>query len=39
MTAMVHLVREHPRALLREHSEMVKLMRNHPSGEFIALRA
>jgi len=39
MTAMVHLVRKHPRALLREHSEMLKLMRNHPSGEIIALRA
>jgi len=39
MTAMVHLVREHPRALFREHFEMLKLMRNHPSGEFVALRA
>jgi len=39
MTSLVHLVREHARALLREHSEMLKLMRNHPSGECIALRA
>jgi len=39
MTAVVHLVREHPHALLREHFEMLKLMCNHPSGAFIALRA
>jgi len=39
MTAMLHMVRQHPRALLREHSEMFKRMRNHPSGEFISLCA
>ena len=36
--AIVTLVRENPRGLLREHSTMLDMMRNHPSGEFIGLR-
>jgi len=38
MSALVMLVRENPRALLREHTAMLKAMRDHPSGEFVGLR-
>jgi len=38
MSALVILVRENPRELLREHAAMLKTMRDHPSGEFVGLR-
>jgi len=38
MSALVMLVRENPRALLREHAATLKAMRDHPSGEFVGLR-
>ena len=38
MLALVTLVRDNPRALLREHAAMLAAMRDHPSGEFVGLR-
>ena len=38
MLALVPLVRDNPQALLREHAEMLAVMRDHPSGEFVGLR-
>jgi len=38
MLALITLVREKPRALLREHAAMLAAMRDHPSGEFGGLR-
>ena len=38
MLALITLVRESPRALLREHAAMLAAMRDHPSGEFVGLR-
>jgi len=38
MSALVTLVRENPRALLREHAATLKAMRDHPSGVFAGFR-
>jgi len=38
MWALVMIVRENPRSLLREHAATLKAMRDHPSGEFVVLR-
>jgi len=38
MLALIILVRENPRALLREHAAMIAAMGDHPSGEFVGLR-
>jgi len=37
MSAFVMLVRENPRALLREHAATLKAMRDHPSGAVVGL--
>jgi len=38
MLALITLVRENPRARLREHAAMPAAKRDHPSGEFVGLR-
>jgi len=38
LSAIAAFVREKPRGLLREHSTMLDMMRNHASSEFIGLR-
>jgi len=38
ISALIILVRENPRALLREHAARLAAKRDHPSGEFVGLR-
>jgi len=38
VSALLILVRDNPRALLREHAATLTAMRDHPSGEFVGLR-